>query len=402
MEARRRGKTGSAQTPHGDLEKELRESLERYELIFRATHDVLYDLNLSTGHVAWNEALHSQFGYPNHELAGSLEWWVAHIHPDDAFRLENELTAWLLSGAQTRELEYRFRRADGSYTYVRDRGLVARDAANKPIRIIGSLLDITRQKNLDHAKDEFISLVSHQLRTPLTVIRTYGEMITAGFFGDMTEVQLRQVTRMTDASIRLVGLVDDILKVSRIELGDFRPSRTPIDVRRVIHDCIAAVMPLASDKGTAITFELDSTIPTISVDATVFTQILDNLLTNAVRYTRRQQGKIHVACSRQENKFVLSVADNGIGIPAPAQPHIFERFYRASNAVNITEHGTGLGLYLVRLLADTLGGSVWFTSKKNRGSTFYFAFPLEEYVSSRPRKQSQEVPRTPKPFGSEL
>src|SRR5882757_2553403 len=173
-------------TSHAQDATELQQTIERYELIFQATHDILYDLDLGKGTVVWNEALYLQFGYKRSEPAGTLEWWTQHIHPDDAFRIENELTNWFDSGNTTWQTEYRFEKADGSYNYVRDRGFLQRAADGTPIRIIGSLLDITKQKELDLAKDEFISLVSHQLRTPLTVIRLYSEMLTNGLLASST------------------------------------------------------------------------------------------------------------------------------------------------------------------------------------------------------------------------
>src|SRR6185312_8079582 len=144
---------------------------------------------LQTGKVTWNDELRGRFGYSRAEDADSLEWWVGHIHPDDALHVEKNLYEWFASDKSTWQSEYRFRKANGSYSYVLDRGFVIRDKTGEPGRIIGSLLDITEQRELDRAKDEFISLVSHQLRTPLSVIRVYGEMFADGLLGTLTKVQ---------------------------------------------------------------------------------------------------------------------------------------------------------------------------------------------------------------------
>jgi signal transduction histidine kinase len=113
------------------------------------------------------------------------------------------------------------------------------------------------------------------------------------------------------------------------------------------------------------------------IDRTLVTQILDNLLTNAIRYVPSGKGKIIITCSKHEEELLLSVTDNGIGIPKAEQAHIFERFYRAHNSINIEAHGTGLGLYLVRILAKAAGGRVWFTSAHRQGTTFYVAVPAD-------------------------
>jgi PAS domain S-box-containing protein len=187
-----------------------------YELVFKATNDVLYDLDVINDRVIWNDALYTQYGYHHSAVVNTLEWWVQHIHPDDALQVENNISDWLEGNADTWQTEYRFANADGTYKNVRDRGYVIRSADGKPLRIIGSLLDITQQKQLDVAKDEFISLVSHQLRTPLTVIRTYAEMLSQGIFGPISSQQKTEIERITGSSVRLIKLVSNILYVSKL------------------------------------------------------------------------------------------------------------------------------------------------------------------------------------------
>ncbi|HSX30470.1 MAG TPA: PAS domain-containing sensor histidine kinase [Candidatus Saccharimonadales bacterium] len=353
----------------------LHEKLQRYELIFRATNDVLYDLNLSDATVDWNEALYTQYGYDQSEPAGTLEWWTSHVHPDDALLLENKLTEIFEGDTNSWQYDYRFQRADGSYSYVRDRGLLLRGDDGRPIRIIGSLLDITAQKQLDTAKDEFVSLVSHQLRTPLTVIRVYGEMLTSGIFGSLSDEQTKWVRNMTNSSVRLIDVVGAILHVSRLDLGRVKISVAAHDVVRIIQSCISEVQPLADEKRVHIGFASPRKPVLVNVDETIFVQIVHNLLTNAVRYTKPQKGRITVGLKTDKQGYLLSVHDNGIGIPKAAREHIFERFYRAKNAVSMEVQGSGLGLYLVKVLCDTFGGTVWFESSEGRGTTFYVRLP---------------------------
>lgn len=364
------------QAASADLENQLLETLERYELIFKATNDVLYELDLPKGTVVWNDALYTQYGYDRREPAGTLEWWTAHIHPDDALRLEHELSKWFEGNQDTWQGEYRFRGADGGYINVRDRGVLQRAADGTPLRIIGSFLDITKQKQLDHAKDEFISLVSHQLRTPLTVIRLSGEMLTDGLLGQLSSEQETYIRHITDASIRLIKLVGDILDVSRFELGRMIAEPMATNVNELLETCVAAVRPLAAQKGAIVKFNPDRSIGKLALDQTIFEQIVHNLLTNAIRYSNPKHGVIKVVFRRNADGYLLHIRDNGIGIPKAAQPHVFNRFYRADNAVNIEEHGTGLGLYLVKIMTDAFGGRVWFDSTQDKGTTFYVQLPV--------------------------
>jgi two-component system CheB/CheR fusion protein len=363
--------------PTNELEDQLRETLQRYELIFKATNDVLYDLDLSNGTIIWNEALYTQYGYDRGEEINHLEWWAEHVHPDDALRLEDEMSRWFEGLEDTWQAEYRFRTADDSYVFVKDRGAVHRAPDGSPIRIIGSFLDITRQKQLANAKDEFISLVSHQLRTPLTAIRVYSEMLTADMFGQLHNDQKAPVQHITDASVRLIKLVDNILNISRVELGHVISVPLLKNVNEFLQAQIDEVQPLAIEKGVTIHFQPDTKIKKIPIDTTIFGQVVHNLLTNAVHYTKAQEGIIDVTFKPNSDGYLLTVHDNGIGIPKSAQPYVFNRFYRADNARNLKEHGTGLGLYLIKLMTETTGCSVWFESQKNKGTTFYIQVPPE-------------------------
>jgi two-component system CheB/CheR fusion protein len=361
----------------------LQEKVQRYELIFKATKDVVYELNLEDATVEWSDALYTQYGYNHSEPANSLEWWTHHVHPDDALLLENKITDLFGSETNSWQYDYRFRRADGNYNYVHDRGLLLRDSNGRPTKIIGSLLDVTAQKQLDIAKDEFISLVSHQLRTPLTVIRVYGEMLTSGIFGDLNTEQAQWVRNMTSSSVRLIDVVGAILNVSRIDLGRIRIVPSPRDMTELVSNCIKEVVPLAAEKQVSITFEPAAGLPEVALDETIFAQIVHNLLTNAIRYTRPKQGIVTVRLGRRAGDYVLSVHDNGIGIPKEARDHIFERFYRAKNALGMEVQGSGLGLYLIKVMCDAFGGKVWFRTGKQEGTTFYVQIPKTGMTASR-------------------
>ncbi len=361
-----------------ELEDELRETLGRYEMIFRATNDVVYDLNFLTSNVVWNEALFTQFGYNQNERAGNLEWWARHIHPDDAMDVEQAITTLLESSESNWNHEYRFRKSDGSYADVHDRGYILRAANGSPQRIIGSFLDISHQKQLERAKDEFSSLISHQLRTPLTVIRIYSELLSDGTFGSLTDSQAKEISKIHSSSVKLIELVNDILAISSVELQSIYLVPTVVDINELVETCLQNVLPLAQDKSVTMKFVPNKDMEPIMVDTKVLEQVLHNLLTNAIRYTVRGTGAVVVSAAPKDRGCLITVEDNGIGIPLADRPHVYERFYRANNAVNSEEHGTGLGLYYVQLVIKALGGKVWFKSSRDpaaQGTTFYVYVP---------------------------
>lgn len=361
--------------PAQELEDQLRETVQRYQLVFRATNEVLYDLNIETGAIIWNDGLFTLYGYDRTEKVSSIEWWAGHIHPDDALRVEEQIMSWLEGNNETWQVEYRFRKADGSYADVRDRGVVQRDQDHNPMRVIGSFVDITRQKQLDKAKDEFISLVSHQLRTPLTAIRLYSEMLSSGIYGELGDNQMAPVRHITDSSIRLIDLVGNILDISKVELGHIVSNPVPVDIKRLLQAHINEVTPLTSAKGVEVRFEYDETIDMVAVDTTIFGQIMHNLLTNSIRYNSPDKPWVRVSFVKNNEGYLLSVKDNGIGIPESSRPYIFDRFYRAINAKEADEQGTGLGLYMIKMMSETAGCKVWFNTKEGKGTTFYVQIP---------------------------
>jgi PAS domain S-box-containing protein len=367
-------------TADDDELRALRQKVQRYEMIFQATNDVVYELNLNTASVEWNDALYTHYGYSRTEPNRTLEWWAGHVHPDDALLLEHKVTDMFESGTNSWQSSYRFRRADGGYNYVHDRGLLLRDGDGKPERIIGSLLDVTAQQQLDIAKDEFISLVSHQLRTPLTVIRVYGEMLTSGMFGDLTPEQSQWVHNMTNSSARLIDVVGDILNVSRLDLGRINITPQSHDAVPLIRSCIRDVQPLADEKQVELVFAPRKKTLEVLVDETILIQIVHNLLTNAIRYTQPKKGRIEIRFDKQADGYMLIVSDNGIGIPKDAVAHIFERFYRARNALTIESQGSGLGLYLIKVMCDAFGGKIWFDTHIGKGTTFYVHIPKRGMV----------------------
>lgn len=362
-------------TPAHELESRLVDSAQRYELIFQATNDVIYEFDIVSGVITWNDAFYEKFGYPKKDNASPFGWWLGNIHPDDAQRLKKEYSEWFKSGQSIWEAEYRYRKHDGHYVYIRDRGLLQRGSSGEPVRVIGSLLDITADKQLDRAKDEFISLVSHQLRTPLTIIRLYSEMLTGNIFGPLGGEQKKQVKKITAASTKLISLIGDILDLSKLEMGVLSSHPEPTDVNRLIMSYIDEFHPRALSKGIDIRLETDESIKEVNLDVMIFSRIIHNLLANAIRYSQPSGGKITVSFHKNKDGFLLSVKDKGIGIPKSAQRYVFSRFYRVGNTVNISEHGTGLGLYLVKTMAETAGCKIWFKSIAGRGTVFYLQIP---------------------------
>ncbi|HSA84527.1 MAG TPA: MASE1 domain-containing protein [Patescibacteria group bacterium] len=234
--------------------------------------------------------------------------------------------------------------------------------------------DITKEKEIDKAKSEFVSVASHQLRTPLATINWYlEELLRKG--NNLDEKQKKYFNEVYLASKRMIALVNSLLNVSRIELGTFIVEPKPTDLGKLIDQIMKDLTSQTDKKNITIQKTYQPNLPLFSVDPKLFTIIMQNLLSNALKYSKIE-GTIDVKIFYNNNEFLLSVSDNGYGIPKKQQDKIFTKLFRADNARTVAPEGSGLGLYIVKQIVNATGGKIWFTSTENKGTLFSVAFPI--------------------------
>jgi signal transduction histidine kinase len=230
-----------------------------------------------------------------------------------------------------------------------------------------------RLLELDDLKDEFVASVSHELRTPLTSISGYLELVLeAGELSDEQEQFLAVVGRNADRLLRLVG---DLLFVAQLKSSTVVLERAPVDLTELVGSAVQSVAPLAQDRGIELTLACDA-LPPLEGDAGRLGQVIDNLLTNALKFTP-SGGRVEVLGSKRDNIVRLEVRDTGMGISAEDQQHLFERFFRTSEAQTEAIQGTGLGLSIVVAIVEAHGGSVEVESDLGVGTTFTVVLPVE-------------------------
>jgi signal transduction histidine kinase len=218
------------------------------------------------------------------------------------------------------------------------------------------------------------------------------ELILGGDAGKVNASQREYLQEVYQGSKRLVVLVNDLLNVSRIESGRMRINPKPTDVAAIIRDIVKEIFPLTKGTKCVVTIDLPKkALAPVAIDPSLFRQVVHNLLTNAIRYSPHNRPStviVHTekkvvragakhAHLRPGAYLVISVKDHGIGIPKEAQEHIFEKFFRAENALHAAPEGSGLGLYLVQVVVDVSGGTLWYETEEGKGTTFYVAFPLK-------------------------
>jgi signal transduction histidine kinase len=240
---------------------------------------------------------------------------------------------------------------------------------------------------LDEAKDEFVSMASHQLRTPLTSIKGYISMVLDGDAGKITETQKDMLGQAFFSSQRMVYLISDLLNVSRLKTGKFIIEPKPVYLPNLVEDEINQLQDGAKAKNLTLVFSKPKHFPTLNLDDMKIRQVVMNFTDNAIYYTP-SGGKITVSLKETEKAVEFTVVDSGIGVPKAQQPKLFTKFYRADNARKARPDGTGLGLFMAKKVVVAQGGSIIFASKENKGSTFGFSFPKEklEIQTEKPQK----------------
>jgi signal transduction histidine kinase len=232
-------------------------------------------------------------------------------------------------------------------------------------------------RQLDQTKDDFISMASHQLRTPLTSVKGYVSMVLEGDAGKVTPLQRKLLNQSFVSAQRMVYLISDLLNVSRLRTGKFVIESIPCNLAKIIKDEIEQLQETAKGRGLALTYNMPEKFPTLMLDETKIRQVIMNFIDNAIYYTPTG-GHISVSLLDKAESVEFTVTDDGIGVPKHEQHHLFSKFFRAHNAKRARPDGTGLGLFMAKKVVVAQGGAIIFKSKEGHGSIFGFSFAKEK------------------------
>ncbi len=246
-----------------------------------------------------------------------------------------------------------------------------------------------RLKELDEAKDEFISMASHQLRTPLTSIKGYLSMLREGDAGKLAPKQSEFTELAYTSAERMVFLIADMLNVSRINTGKLVIEKVSLDLDAVVKDEILQLKRVAAARNVVIKYQASETkLPQLLLDEGKLRQVIMNLIDNAIYYA--PDSTVEVKIDEINNKARFRVIDHGIGVPENEKKRLFAKFYRAVNAQKARPDGTGLGLFMAKMVVEMQGGSIIFESAEGKGSTFGFEFPL---LTTAPNARTATKPK---------
>lgn len=230
---------------------------------------------------------------------------------------------------------------------------------------------------VDLAKSEFVSLASHQLRTPLTVIKWHSSRLleTWDNKGLSTDTQKKYTEQIYKTNQHMLDLVSAILNVSKIDLGTLAVEPENVHIEDIAKDVLKELEVQIKEKSLKISADFKNPVPAIRADPKLMRILFQNLLTNAIKYTPKK-GSVACNIELRDNDLLITISDTGVGIPPKDGQRIFGKFYRTEAARNMDPNGNGLGMYIVKAIVDVAGGKIWFSSKENEGTTFYVIIPL--------------------------
>lgn len=269
---------------------------------------------------------------------------------------------------------------------VRERG--------ETIGAIQIIRDVTEEKEVDRMKTEFISVASHQMRTPLSGIKWFAQMLLQGDAGKLKGDQIEFVKNISGSTDRMIELVNSLLNISSLEGGRIVGEPAPTDIKELLDNVAKDQKMQADDRKQKLSVSVEAGLPKMNIDPKLLAQVYVTLLTNSIKYTPKE-GSITVSVSRKGNDLISQVTDTGYGIPAAEQKKIFSKFFRGSNVMKVETDGTGLGMFLAKTIVESADGKIWFESKEGKGTTVWFSLPIGTPIASVPKTQAAPSEQAP-------
>jgi hypothetical protein len=370
-----------------NTEERLRESEERFRLAAKATRDAIWDWDLKKGKVWRSEGFQTLWGYRPEEIGDNFNWWVDRIHPDDRERVLSQIPEPGTSDSQQCAFEYRFRRSDGSYADVFDRGFVMFSAEGKPVRMIGTIMDISERRRAEEVAHmqraelariaristmgEIATGLAHELNQPLTAISNYAESCAQAITSRLPgtdEKLLSWIERIAVNTHRAGQMIRRLRSFTRKS----EPRRSTAEINELIEEVIDLLEAETRLQNVRVCWEAGPTA-FAAVDRIQIQQVLVNLMRNAYEAMAARepdQRQVIILATIRENKVEIAVEDVGEGIAAENIERVFEAFFTSK------PNGVGIGLAISRSIVEDHGGRLWVSPNPQQGVTFRFTLPL--------------------------
>ncbi len=354
------------------LYEDIHGSEERLRLALEAGQIGVWDWDILKDTILWSDEIYAFYGTDRNEFEVKRENIEKQVHQDDKEMAEGALKK-ALEGKQEYNLAYRIITLKGETRWISSRAVITRDEKGKPTRMLGATSDITEQRKVEQDKNDFVSIATHELKTPVTSIKAYAQVLQKKFTrsGDFNAAEHLQ--KMDAQLDKLTSLIGDLLDATKIESGQLKMHEEVFDFDSFIKEIVEELQRTTEKHKIKI---CGNTKVKIKADRERIGQVLTNLISNSIKYSPHSD-KIIVKISKLKHVIKVCVQDFGVGIPENKQPFVFERFYRVSGPKGITFPGLGLGLFISSEIIKRHNGSISVKSEENVGSTFCFTLPCK-------------------------
>ncbi len=370
----------------------LKERNERYDIISKATNDIIWDWDLLTDKVKWTGQGIEKYLKPGCAIENITDdFWASGLHPDEKSKVIKSIYHAINSKVSSWESDYRFLKNDGSYAYTNSRGYVMKNEQQVPVRMIGSMQDITDRKQAEietqqarlaaeearKTQEQFLANMSHEIRTPMNGVIGMAQLLSTT---TLSSDQKEYVNTIKESADHLMVIINDILDLTRIVAGKIHISKTPYQWAELAHTIICMHQPSAQKKQLELKCNIQCNVPLLLVgDPVRLSQVLNNLVGNAVKFTERGEVTMLIQLEEEQDASAIlsfSITDTGIGIATEKIESVFERFIQVAGDSKRKYGGTGLGLTITRQLVELQGGTIRAKSEQGKGSVFTFTLPV--------------------------
>lgn len=355
---------------------------QKLETLLGSIGDGVFVIDSNRRIILFNEAASNISGYKTSEVVGKRYDQILEFTYEDNQAVNDTFIKEALAGRRAEMANHtQLRHADGHYVPVADSAAPFRSVDHKTIDgVVVVFRDVSNDRKLEQAKDDFVSLASHQLRTPATAVKQLLGLIIDGYSGDIDPKQLDLIKLAASSNDEEIQLINDLLQIAHLETGDTTLSVKPTDMNNLIADITKRQMMLVNNKKQHLIFKPTEHETIVAVDEGLLKTAIDNLVNNASKYTP-DGGSITVTLERESKDVSITITDTGVGIAKQDIAKLFNRFSRLNNPKTQKEGGTGLGLYLAKLIVDLHGGAIEVESEEDKGTTFSIILPIKEKES---------------------
>lgn len=329
----------------------------------------------------WSDELYHIFGVEKTSEPITFKRYLSLIHPDDRKLVVDEIKKASKKGRMF-SFTHRIITANGAVRYIHSNGQSYDDKKGRVTHMIGAAHDITESKLLENAKNDFVAVTSHQLRTPATIVKQYATLLQEGYAGELSESQKAYIKTIYDSNERQINIINDLLNVARIDSGHFNIDVQRVDIVEMISQIKREHIGKYKSKNQRLIFKSAYKKVYCYIDSEQIRMAIENLLDNAHKYTPAKKS-VRIVLKRRRSCVEITITDQGVGIPAKDAHKIFDMFSRIENPSAIQEEGTGIGLYWAKKVITLHGGSIDVASVHNKGTTFTIKLPYKMAQKNR-------------------